>query len=184
MTADTSHPETIELRRASQAELPLVAAILGEAQAWLESIGQPLWLPEHLSLEAVRAGERAGGQSYLAWRGAEPVGTVRVQPEDPEFWPEMQHGEAIYLHRLAVRRSVAGRGAAEAILEWAKAYTRAEGRAWLRLDCVSDRPRLRALYERCGFALHDERQVGLYHVTRYAYAVGQSGSGAGATPNP
>ncbi len=41
------------------------------------------------------------------------------------------------------------------------------GRRYLRLDTVSDRPKLRGVYESRGFRLHSERHVGPYHVARY-----------------
>ena len=58
-------------------------------------------------------------------------------------------------------------GVAKALLEWAVGHARAQGRPLLRLDCDADRPKLRGLYESCGFRLHSYRQVGPYYVSRY-----------------
>ena len=66
-----------------------------------------------------------------------------------------------------VRRAFKGHGVSRALLEWAKGHARAQGRSRLRLDCDADRPKLRALYESCGFRLHSYRQVGPYYVSRY-----------------
>jgi GNAT superfamily N-acetyltransferase len=71
------------------------------------------------------------------------------------------------VHRLVARRAFKGRGVARALLEWAMHHARAQGRAVLRLDCDANRPKLRALYESCGFRLHSYRQVGPYYVSRY-----------------
>jgi GNAT superfamily N-acetyltransferase len=71
------------------------------------------------------------------------------------------------VHRLVVRRAFKGHGVARALLEWAVTHARAHGRGLLRLDCDANRPKLRALYESCGFRLHSYRQVGSYYVSRY-----------------
>jgi GNAT superfamily N-acetyltransferase len=65
------------------------------------------------------------------------------------------------------RRAFKGRGVARALLAWAKAHARAQGRGLLRLDCDANRPKLRALYESCGFRFHSYREVGPYYVSRY-----------------
>ena len=68
--------------------------------------------------------------------------------EDPEFWPDALKGEAAYLHKLAVRRTHAGRGVSSALIEACRHAARTQGCAKLRLDC---HPNLRGLYERLGF---------------------------------
>ncbi|OPE06786.1 GNAT family N-acetyltransferase, partial [Pseudomonas aeruginosa] len=57
-------------------------------------------------------------------------------------------GEAAYLHKLAVRRTHAGRGVSSALIEACRHAARTQGCAKLRLDC---HPNLRGLYERLGF---------------------------------
>ena len=39
---------------------------------------------------------------------------MRLIDADPDFWPEAEPGEAVYLHRLAVRRAAAAYCAARA----------------------------------------------------------------------
>ncbi|MDT1877109.1 GNAT family N-acetyltransferase, partial [Acinetobacter baumannii] len=53
-----------------------------------------------------------------------------------------------YLHKLAVRRTHAGRGVSSALIEACRHAARTQGCAKLRLDC---HPNLRGLYERLGF---------------------------------
>jgi protein-tyrosine phosphatase len=87
---------------------------------------------------------------YLAWDGAEAVGTFCLWDADPELWGE-RPPDALYLHRLAVRRSHAGLG--RDLLARAERLTAAAGRRCLRLDCMAGNPDLRAYYERAGFRL-------------------------------
>jgi GNAT superfamily N-acetyltransferase len=156
----------IEIQPASLAETAIVAAILREAAVWLEQRGMPLWQastfePDHLMPDV------ADGQYLLArWYGL-PAGVFKYQREDPLIWPDALPGEAAYVHRVAIRRSYAGSELSAVLLQAAAERARREGCRYLRLDCVSSRLRLRAIYERCGFLYHSDYVAGPYHVARY-----------------
>jgi GNAT superfamily N-acetyltransferase len=149
----------------SDADVRLACDILIEAADWLTSIGQSLWDRDSLTPANVRPSP-TDGTLYLAHLDGQPVGTFRLQFEDPLFWPDVPPGESLYLHKLAVRRSAAGRGLSRRLLDFAVAEARAAGRPYLRLDCVH-RPKLRAVYESAGFLFHSDRTVGRYAVRRY-----------------
>jgi GNAT superfamily N-acetyltransferase len=156
-------PPTIVCAKSTEA--PLVSSVLTEAADWVESRGEPLWRHEHVSIDAVAANV-AAGLYYIAWLNDEAAGVVRFQLEDAIFWPEAIEGEAVYLHRLAVRRRYAG-GISGALLNWAVSRASELGRRYVRLDCASDRSSLRNVYERFGFRLHSERNMGRFIVARY-----------------
>ena len=130
----------------------------------------PLWKERELEPPNIAA-DVGEGLFFIAERLGNAAGVVRFQLEDPVFWPDVPQGEAVHIHRLAVRRRYAGTGLSTAILRWAVQRTQSLGRPYLRLDCVAARPRLRALYESFGFRHHDDRQVGPYFVSRYEYDV-------------
>jgi GNAT superfamily N-acetyltransferase len=155
-----------EIRIAAPSEAKVVSEILTEAAEWLESRGIPLWSPEQLSVAAVSP-EVQGGLFYLAWAGPVAVGTMRLTTSDPAFWPEAAPGEAIYLHRLAVRRAAAGGQVSSELLRWAASHAPAIGARYLRLDCETFRHSLRGVYERFGFQYHSERVVRRAVVARY-----------------
>jgi GNAT superfamily N-acetyltransferase len=138
--------------------------------AWLDARGESLW-PADLLADAAIAADVDAGQFWIADVGDVPSGVVRLQRSDPDFWPDVPDGTSLFLHRLAVRRSVAGQGVSTALLRFAVERTRELGLESLRLDCVADRPKLRAIYERFGFIHHSDRQVGPYFVSRYVYDV-------------
>jgi len=92
---------------------------------------------------------------------------MRLTDSDPFFWPDAKEGEAAYLHRLAVRRSVADGSVSTALLAHAMEVAAVRGARFLRLDCESSRPRLRRFYERFGFAFHSYRTGRGVHVARY-----------------
>lgn len=156
----------LAIRQARPEDARQIAAILNAAGAWLHSRGMPMWLPAELNEERLR-GDVEAGLHYVAEVRGEVAGTIRFQLEDFEYWPDRPSGEAAYVHRLAIRRELAGGGVGAALLDWAAARAASLGFRWLRLDCDRDRSRLRAFYEREGFVHHSDRQVGPFLVARY-----------------
>lgn len=159
----------IEVLQAEFRDIEGVSAILKEAATHLESIGQALWPQDGLSADAI-ADDVRSGIYFIARMGGEAVGTLKYQLEDALVWPDIPPGSSAYVHRLAVRRKVAGTGVSSHMLNWAKLRTKSMGRKFLRLDCAL-RPKLCAIYENNGFTKHSERQVGPYHIARYECSV-------------
>jgi GNAT superfamily N-acetyltransferase len=156
----------LSVREATLEDSVTVAAILAEVDAWLAGRGMPMWELGETDAQRI-ARDVADGFFGIALLDGDAAGTVKFQLEDPEFWPDRPRDNAAYIHRLAVRRSVAGRGVSEALMAWAADRARTLGRNVLRLDCDAHRTSLRAIYERFGFRYHDDRQVGPYLVARY-----------------
>jgi len=156
----------LSVRFASTSETALVASVLEEAHAWLCSRGEPLWTHADLLPVAIAKDVAAAQYVLVPWK-TDALATARLTLSDPQFWPDAAAGEALYLHRLAVRRGHAGRGVAPAVLDWCRAHARALGCRFLRLDCDARRPRLRQVYEDFGFAFHSERSIGPYTAARY-----------------
>ncbi len=156
------------IRQAAAADAPVVQRLLLEAAEWVDALGVVMWDQDELDYEAIEH-EVGAGQFYVAEVDGRVAGAIRFQTEDRLFWPDIPQEPSAFVHRLVVSRAFKGRGVSAALLEWAVAHARAIGKRWLRLDCDSDRPKLKALYERCGFRLHSYRQVGPYHVARYEY---------------
>jgi GNAT superfamily N-acetyltransferase len=163
-------PTPIIIRQAGVKDCQQVSSILQEAANWLNERGVPLWRDDELRTDRISS-EVADGLYFLAEGATGSIATVKFQLEDPLFWPDCPTGEAAFIHRLAVRRSVAGGVVSAAMIRWAIDRTRSLDRQYLRLDCEAARPRLRAIYERFGFRHHSDRQVGPYFVARYEYPV-------------
>jgi GNAT superfamily N-acetyltransferase len=70
---------------------------------------------------------------------------MRLDLEDPLFWPEIERGSSVFVHKLAVRRRWAKQGVSTALLAFARERALRLGRRYLRLDCVADRAPPRAL---------------------------------------
>ncbi len=156
----------LEIVRADLSEVEVAASILREAERWLESRDKPLWPLDMLTAEALEPTAR-DGDLYLAKQGGRAVATCVLQWEDAVFWPEIPRGESAFLHRLAVRRCVGGKGVAPAILVWAAERARDAGCTTLRLDCSASHPGLWAYYEAAGFRRNGERRLGFYRAVRF-----------------
>ncbi|HEX3512478.1 MAG TPA: GNAT family N-acetyltransferase [Trebonia sp.] len=132
---------------AAPGQVDEVLAVLDEAAAWLQERGVEQW-PSRFEPSWVE-GAVSRGETWLVLAGETVNGTVTLDHADP-VWDGLPGGAALYVHRMAVRRSASGLGAA--ILEWAAGVARRQGREALRLDCVAVNGRLRAYYEAAGFA--------------------------------
>lgn len=164
----------VEIRPSTARDAPCVSEVLVEATEWTRELGHQLWTSQQLSVDEVSP-DCAAGLFFVAWSGPVALGTMRLTESDPLFWPNAPKGEAIYLHRLAVRRSAAGGSVSTALLSHAVEVAGARGAAFLRLDCESNRPRLCQVYERFGFVFHSHRTVRGVHVVRYQLALAHVG---------
>jgi GNAT superfamily N-acetyltransferase len=134
-------------------ELGAVEALLREASAWLASRGIDQWqYPPHRD-RITAALER--GVCYLAFQGDEPAATIQLDDfSDPEFWtPDDEPDSALYVHRMAVKRELAGTGVGGMLLNWASERAAAQGKLWLRLDAWKDNQGLHRFYKNAGFTL-------------------------------
>ena len=149
-----SHPK-FDLGVATSDDISAVAAVIQEAARWIMTWRAQLWDPELVG-EAFVAPVIARGEMLTARAAGAIAGVVIVEPEDPHFWPDRPPGEAVYLHKLAVRRAYAGMGLPALLVDHAAGLARASGRRVLRLDCD---PPLASFYERLGFRPVDEIDV-------------------------
>lgn len=143
------------VRPATPAELGVVEELLIEASEWLASRRIDQWqYPPHR--DRIQSALELG-TVYLVCRDpeGEAVGTFQLDGfADPEFWEAADEpSQALYLHRMAVRRSAAGSGLGSLILDWAASQANRQGKRWLRLDAWKDNAGLHVFYERENFQL-------------------------------
>jgi GNAT superfamily N-acetyltransferase len=147
----------VNVRAATLADVPVVAEMLDEATAFVRTKGRDQW-PVPYPQEKLRASV-SDGTLYVVEVDGEPVGTFTLLLDDQKFWAE-QSPDAVYLHKLAVRRAFAGRGLGARIVGWIGDEAARRGRAFIRLDCQRDLPGIRRYYERLGFELRAELERG------------------------
>ena len=147
----------MNVRRARIEDVPVVAEMLDEATAFVKTMGRDQW-PVPFPHGELRQ-RIARGELYVVEVDGEPAATFTLLVDDPKFWGE-RPPDAVYLHKLAVRRAFAGQGLGVRIVEWVVSEAERRGRTFIRLDCQRDLPGIRRYYERLGFELRGELERG------------------------
>lgn len=138
-------------RRALARDIDVVAELWLEAAKWLGERGYDQWQYPIKTYNIVAAVE--AGHCWLFDENGQPVGTVTLDDNaDLSLWSsEDRPDDALYLHRLVVRRSASAKNLGSAIVDWASLRAQAMGKAWLRLDAWSANADLHSYYESLGF---------------------------------
>jgi len=149
--------ESCQVRRIYGDEALEAIDILREAALWTARFGPPIWPLDGFTIEEQRmiaaAGEQIGG-----FEESRMVACMRLQKKDNVFWPDDPPGEALYLHKLAVRRAASGKGWTARMVAWAVSECRKANARALRLDTAAH-TKLPAYYESLGFRVVDKPLV-------------------------
>jgi GNAT superfamily N-acetyltransferase len=141
------HMGDLSVRLAELDDVEPVIDLLAEAGHWVRAVtGVSQWperFPREFMIDLVDR-----GALYVAHGGSVLAATLCLQWADPTFWPGADD-DAVYVHRLAVKRSYAGSG--ERLLDWAAERAVETGRAFVRVDCITENAGLRRYYESLGF---------------------------------
>ena len=128
---DSEEPPNV--RVACSGDIDEVVRLMHDAAAWMSAKGTPAW--DVARIDRTFAETFVLRSELLVASCSDGiVGCCTLSAE--------------YLHKLAVRRTHAGRGVSSALIEACRHAARTQGCAKLRLDC---HPNLRGLYERLGF---------------------------------
>lgn len=103
-----------------------------------------------------------------AYHNAVPAACMAMFDHDPAFWRDVPKGESLYLNKVAVRRSFAEKRFSKYLIDFAKDTARKRGISTIRLDCDSNRHKVRAIYEKEGFVCVAEKTLyGKYETAFY-----------------
>jgi GNAT superfamily N-acetyltransferase len=104
-----------------------------------------------------------GNRTWIVWDGDIAVATVTIhRTGSPELWTPVELGtEAVYLHRLVVRRSYAGDGLGAELINWSGQQGRRENpdAVHIRIDVWTDNYELHDYYVRQGFGFVAVRET-------------------------
>ena len=128
-------------------------SILEEAVEWTARLGFPIWQDESFEIaehQTIAIAEQLVG----GFEDDRLVACMRLQAHDGLFWPDDRPGDALYVHKLAVRRSDAGQGWTRRMLAFAVAKAALLSIPYVRLDTYP-LPQMIRLYENEGFVLVD-----------------------------
>ncbi|MEU6538955.1 GNAT family N-acetyltransferase [Streptomyces sp. NPDC047000] len=141
----------MRITAAQPQDLSTLLAFREEAAAWLSRRGTDQWqrpYPAEKLLESIEA-----GSVFLVLDGVATVAAVTVTPDaEPGLWPEAELSEpSLFVGKLSVTRSRAGRNVGGRLLDWAGDRACRAGAKWLRLDAWTTNTDLQAYYVRQGF---------------------------------
>jgi len=159
--------------QASLGDASMISSIYVEANHWAKQIHELLWDESEISENEIEKWIEKG-EMFVAKLNGEIVGAMKLQDEDGHYWPEIPANESLFLHRLAIRRSVSSLGISGRLINWAKEYAISRSKQYLRLDTGSDLVRLCAFYESKGFVKHSLLNVGTHLAARYEMKVASS----------
>jgi len=152
----------LEMRQATPDDIDSVMEILGESARWLSSKGLSQWSNWYEGREKV-AKQVDAKHVWLLFEDDQLAGTVTIDPiGDADFWTPDQLAEpAVYVSKLAIRRSHAGRELGQFMLDWAGDYARRHGYSIVRLDAWRTNHALHRYY--CSRGWTPMRTVSLPH---------------------
>jgi hypothetical protein len=155
VVSDNHHARTIWGLAAD--ELDSASTILAEAAQPSRPDGKPLWLSDEISLAHCQKWHRQG-EFFGGFEGRALAAVFCLCESDTDLWPEATRGEALYLHKLAVRLGSRGTGWTGVVIDWALGQGNERGCLKLRLDTVAG-SRLVDLYKSYGFIELDKAPV-------------------------
>jgi ribosomal protein S18 acetylase RimI-like enzyme len=134
----------------------VIIRLIDDAAEWLRTKNTDQWAQPWPSKEdrshRIRR-DLVAGRTWIAWDGSEAAATVTADVLDNPIWPEeTRQDQAVYVCRLVVNRSYAGRGLGAELQDWAGLRAmRRHGARWIRVDVWTTNSALHAYYRRQGF---------------------------------
>ncbi|MCL2517129.1 MAG: GNAT family N-acetyltransferase [Oscillospiraceae bacterium] len=161
----------ITINQAMETDIPIIEDILLDVFNWLESTGKHMWVHERIKWDFLSTFLKIE-EFYIAYIHNEPIGCMALIDFDPLIWQDINKGESLFIHRLAVKRNHAGQGVSKVLIDYAKMQSIQRGINAVRLDCWQDREKLRAIYEREGFVCVEEKVLfNHYHTALYRWKI-------------
>jgi GNAT superfamily N-acetyltransferase len=138
--------------------LAAVIRLRREATAWLQSLGQDQWATDFPDTDTMIAGFQRDLQEGSTWFAVDDTDEVLAaitinRRTHRGLWSPEEEASALFLHRLTLARSAAGRGVGAQLLDFAGEQAERAGLPWLRLDAWTTNEQLHRYYERQGFRL-------------------------------
>lgn len=130
-------------------------SVMKEVAEWGRNKGFKVWLDEWLTPEELIT-EEAKPQYFCIGKVNDKIACAFIlQNSDVMYWGNRPAKEAVYLHKLCVRREFAHRGMTKSIVEAIRTECRNNGIKYIRLDTGLDEKVVRKIYLRAGFRIVD-----------------------------
>ena len=130
-------------------------SVMKEVAAWGREKGYRVWLDEWLTREELLS-EEVQPQNFCVGKvDGKTACAFILQNSDVEYWGERPATEAVYLHKLCVRREFAHREMTKSVVEAIREECRKNGIKYIRLDTGLDEKEVRKIYLKAGFKIVD-----------------------------
>lgn len=144
------------IKKADECEIHIIEEILLDAVNWMSENGlQNKWNESNVKWTNLSKSYNINN-FYIAYQDGIPAACMALTDYDPTYWPDIPKGESLYLHKVAVKRSFAGKGVSKELIDYAKNIVISNHINAIRLNCNQHRNKLRAVYEKEGFHLVEE----------------------------
>jgi ribosomal protein S18 acetylase RimI-like enzyme len=136
-----------------------ILAILYENSRWLDSLGVFQWPFEWMKSQEDRFIKEIEQGSFVVYQDSALIAGIMHVTEEPDPLWEGIDGTALYLSKIAVRRSRAGESIGTHLIDYGEKLALARGIGQLRLDFVSSNGRLKDYYVKRCFSFVARRKL-------------------------
>ena len=164
--------ETFLITKATTEDIPAILEMYRRRVLYNNAHGIPQWRLADVTWEAFSQLYTIDDY-YVGKCNGEVVCGLFIIDVDKLYWPDVDKGKYLYLHKICVDPAHAKKGYSDAMITYFKDKGRKEGYPEVRLDVREKKVKLREMYERNGFRLVTigqfvpEFTTALYH---YVYA--------------
>lgn len=142
------------IRKAVESDLSNIKKLTEACARAMQEKGIFQWNKYYPSLERLQMDIEAE-ELYILEENAELLGIMVLTPVmDEEYIPIewlTQNGDNLYIHRLATRPELWGKGFGQQLMDFAEDFARAHGYVSVRLDTFSQNVRNQKFYESRGY---------------------------------
>lgn len=128
-------------------------SVMREVAEWGRSRGFRVWPDEWLTMEELVTAEAQPENFYIGKSGGKTACAFILQWNDSEYWPHADRNDAVYLHKLCVRREFAGKNISKSVVDAIKGLCKKRGLKYIRLDTALDEKVIRKIYLNMGFKI-------------------------------
>jgi len=147
------------VRQADECDISIIEEILLDAVNWMSKNGLPnQWNESNVKWANLSKSYKINN-FYISYQNGLPAACMALTEYDPTYWPDIPKSQSLYLHKVAVKRTFAGKGCSKDLIDFAKKLALSYGIEAIRLNCNQHRNKLRALYENEGFICVEEKTL-------------------------
>ena len=151
------------IKQADENDILTIEEIMLDAVMWMKKGElQNQWNEDSIKWDSLSRDYQIN-DFYIYYQNGMPEACIAITDLDQKYWPEIPQGKSLYIHKLAVKRAFSGKGISKELISYAKTLSFKNGVDSLRLDCDSQRNKLRMLYESEGFVNAGKKNLGNNH---------------------